>query len=704
MTLNSILGNAASGLQVSQAQLRTVSDNVANVNTPGYIRKTVDQGSMVAGGLGFGVSVQQVRNVTNQYLQAASLSAGADAARSSVVSSILDQAQSLFGDPGTGNSFFSGLDKVFSAFTDLAANPTSSGASQALAQVQSFFGQANNLSDSLGQLSSQVDSQLSADVAKANQYLSQIEALNGDISRAMSATGDASGAQNQQSQLIDQLSSLMDVKVSSLPNGGVVLRAADGTALAGGGGGAATLAYDGSGALGQLSFTNGSGVTQPLGARLGSGELKGLLDLRNTELPQVLGQLSELTTGVAGRLNAVHNAYSAVPPPAIMTGRNTGLDIASAISGFTGKTTIAQVNQATGTLDHRIDIDFNAGTISVDGGAASGFTPSTFLATLNTAMGGGSAGFANGALSLTAPAGDGLAVQDDATTPASNVGRGFSTYFGLNDLVQSNTFTDFATGLKSTDASGFPSGQSLKLRLTDASGTPIQDVTATTPAGTTMAALLGALNATAPNGVGTFGAFTLDSSGQLSFAATGGANINVSVLNDSTSRTGTNASISLLFGIGDAARNARAGSFSVRSGLLASPTSVSTAKLDLAATPGQAVLSAGDTAGADALGQAGTAVFGFSAAGGIAATTTNVSDYAALIASSIARRASNADAAGSQASAIATEATTRRSGYEGVNLDDELMRLTTYQQSYNASARMVQATKDMYNALMQMVQ
>lgn len=703
MSLNSILGNAASGLQVSQAQLRTVSDNVANVNTPGYIRKTVDQGSVVAGGQGFGVSIEQVRNVANQYLQATSLNAGADSARSGIVSSILDQAQSLFGNPGTGSSFFSGLDKMFSAFGSLAANPTSSGASQALAQVQGFFGQASDLSASLGQLSRQVDSQLSADVAKANQYLSQIESLNVDIARALSSTGDASGALNQQSQLIDQLSALMDVKVSSLPTGGVVVRAADGAALAGGGDGAAKLSYDGTAALGQLTFTNGNGVTQPLGARLASGELKGLLELRNTELPQVLGQLSELTAGVASQLNAIHNAYSAVPPPATLAGKNTGLDIATAIAGFTGKTTIAEVNRTTGALSHRIDVDFNAGTISVDGGAATGFTPSTFLSTLNTAMGGGSATFANGALTLTAGPGDGLAVQDDATSPASHVGRGFSAYFGLNDLVQSNTFTDFATGLTSSDASGFPSGQTLKLRLTDASGTPLQDVTVTTPAGSTMAALLGALNAAGPNGVGTFGGFSLDSSGRLSFSGVGGAAISVSVLSDSTSRTGTGASISQLFGIGDAARNARAGSFSVRSTLIASPTSISTSSLNLAAAPSQAVLSAGDTSGADALGQAGTATFGFDAAGGIAATSASLSDYAALIAASIARRASNADAAKSQSAALASEASARRSGYEGVNLDDELVRLTTYQQSYNASARMIQAAKDMYDALIQMV-
>jgi flagellar hook-associated protein 1 FlgK len=127
------------------------------------------------------------------------------------------------------------------------------------------------------------------------------------------------------------------------------------------------------------------------------------------------------------------------------------------------------------------------------------------------------------------------------------------------------------------------------------------------------------------------------------------------------------------------------------------------AKLNLGAGAGQAVLQPGDTSGADALGQAGTLLHSFGAAGGLAASTTGLSDYAANIAASIARKASNADAANTQAAAVAGEATSRRSSFEGVNLDDELIKLTTYQQAYSASARMVQAAKDMYDTLIGMV-
>ncbi|MGZ6019674.1 MAG: flagellar basal body rod C-terminal domain-containing protein, partial [Phenylobacterium sp.] len=36
---------------------------------------------------------------------------------------------------------------------------------------------------------------------------------------------------------------------------------------------------------------------------------------------------------------------------------------------------------------------------------------------------------------------------------------------------------------------------------------------------------------------------------------------------------------------------------------------------------------------------------------------------------------------------------------EGVNIDQELVNLTTFQQAYSANARMIQATKDVFDAL-----
>ena len=53
--------------------------------------------------------------------------------------------------------------------------------------------------------------------------------------------------------------------------------------------------------------------------------------------------------------------------------------------------------------------------------------------------------------------------------------------------------------------------------------------------------------------------------------------------------------------------------------------------------------------------------------------------------------------------AVKAEAENRRSSYEGVNTDEELIKLTTYQQAFNASARLIQASNDLYDVLLNMV-
>ena len=700
MSLSAITSAAVSGLQTAQTGLSAVSDNIANVDTVGYVRKVVDQVSTASAGLGSGVSVQQVQLAANQFLEDASRSASADSGAAGASASLWDQAQSLFGDPSSDTSFFAGLDQVFSSFSTLASSPSSTAAQAgALDQVSNFLGQAQTISGQLQSLSSQADTNITADVGQVNQLLSQIDSLNVQIARASIGGADATGPQNQQSQLIDQLSSLMDVKVSARAQGGVTVRASDGMVLAGDG--AATLSYDPSGPQGEISVTSTNGVTELLGSRLTSGEIKGYLDLRNTDLPAVSDQLSELVSQTANQLNAVHNDYSAVPAPNQLTGRDTGLDLPTAVGGFTGSTTVAVVNGA-GVVQQRVDIDFDTLTMSVNGGASVSFTPSTFLSTLNTSLGSsGSASFTNGALSITAASGDGVAVADPGSPPSQKAGRDFSTFFGLNDLVRSTGISDYDTGLTLADQNGFTPGSQITFAVNGSDGSLLTDVKVTVPAAPTMNDLVNALNAPS-GGVGLYGSFALDANGQLAFTATPGSGITLGVVADNTSRGAGGPSMSQLFGLDDQVRAGRAATFSVRSDIAQDPSLLSLAKLNLSAAAGTPSLALGDTSGADALSQVGLSSTVFDAAGGMGRVTQTLSDYAAGVAGQIARKSAAADSAKTAADSVVSEANTRRSSIEGVNLDQELIQLTTYQQAYNASARMIQAAKDMYDTLLNM--
>jgi flagellar hook-associated protein 1 FlgK len=93
----------------------------------------------------------------------------------------------------------------------------------------------------------------------------------------------------------------------------------------------------------------------------------------------------------------------------------------------------------------------------------------------------------------------------------------------------------------------------------------------------------------------------------------------------------------------------------------------------------------------------------FQAAGALGQVSMTVQRYAAEFGGAVGRQASAAATQKQSADAIQTEADNRRQSVESVNLDEELVHLQTYQQAFNASARMIQATKDMFDILLQIV-
>ena len=344
MSLNLIMNTASSGLMTAQGQLRVVSDNVANVNTPGYVRKVAEQRAMTTQGMGTGVEIARVRLATDRFLQAASFNAGAEAARQGVRYELFDRIQSLFGNPSGGTDFFSQVDEMFSAFAVAAEDPISSPRRQeALFRASALFDEAARIQTQIQAVREDADGRIQSAVEGANLLLEQIEALNIEISRASVTGADASGAESAQTKLISELSELMDVRVTARTQGGVSVRTAAGVLLAGDG--YATLEYQRAGSVNSESAFSEIWVTEPRGTKrslaenITSGEIKGLLELRNVDAPAAAERLAELVTRVADELNRAHNATSAVPAPATLTGRNVGQSFENAIAASRGPRT-----------------------------------------------------------------------------------------------------------------------------------------------------------------------------------------------------------------------------------------------------------------------------------------------------------------------------------------------------------------------------
>lgn len=698
MSLNSIMNIATSGMNAAQTQLRVVSDNVSNVNTPGYVRKIADQQSWASQGVGAGVEIARIRLATDRFLQAASLNASADAGRQTVRYELYDRIQSMFGDPGANSGFFSQIDSVFAAFAASAENSTSGPARQdAIWKTQGLFDEAARINSQIQSVREDADARIKSAVETANSLLEQIEKLNVEIAKATVVNADSSGAQTAQAALIDQLSGLMDVRITSRAVGGVEIRTGAGILLAGQG--AAKLDYVRAGAVAAETVFNEITVIEPpagkarsLAEGLGSGEIKGLLELRDGEAPATAERLAELMSRLADELNRAHNASSAAPPPNSLTGRNVGQSLETALAGFTGRTSIVITNDQ-GVALHKVDLDLATAN------------PATFLADLNAQLGtNGSASFVDGRLKIEGATGTGVVVVDDPAAPTNKGGRGFSHFFGLNDLIVSDQPTMYETGMKETplpSQHGFPAGETITFRFSDAAGAKLRDVQVAVPAGGDMTSLLAALN-DPMTGAGRMGTFSLNAAGEMAFTPRPGSGAQLSVLQDRTTQVPSGVSMSALFGLGGA-RASRVDAFSVRADIVRDPALMAFAKADATGGLGTAVVGRNDARGARLLAAAGENATSFSAAGGSAGGSMSLSRYASELSGEIGSRAAMAKNSAVSATALAKEATARRTSVEGVNLDEELVLMTTYQQAFNASARMVQAAKDMYDILLGMV-
>jgi flagellar hook-associated protein 1 len=708
VSLNGIMSSALSALQTNTEALRVTSNNIANINTQGYARRVVNESPLSAGGQLGGVDIDFVQRVIDKYLGTEVLSSSGTSARYDAQTQIYGQLNGLLGAPGDDTALTTQLTNVSTALGQAVLSPTDSATQLgSLTAFQSLAQQMSSLSTQIAGLRDQADQQIGSATGQVNTLIKQIYDLNVEAQQATAAGDTGSAVFDQRDQAIQSLSQLVGIRTVEQPNGTLQVMTADGVNLVGDT--YAKLSYDGGSANGtygpieiqdvQPGTGKAIGNPQTLDSHLSSGQLKGLLDMRDVSLANAAEQLGELARTTANAYNTQHNANTSFPPPPTLSGRDTGLLSGDALN-FTGKTTVA-VADSSGNLVSRIDVDFDAGTMSVDGGAAVSFTGTVggFTTALNAALGSkGTASFADGQLSISANGGNGIVVQDDATTPASRGGSGFSQFFGLNDLFRTSQPSILSTGLTAGDASGLAAGGKIALALKGPDGATLKQASVTIAPGMSIGDVVGALN----GAMGGAASFSLNADGSITETTADSKN-SIAVTSDSTQRGTTGMSFTTLFGIGDQEDQNFASTFQVNPSISAAPQYLAFAQADITSTTvaGDAVVGHGDSSGALALQNVGTTAQSFGAAGGLAARSATLGDYAASFYQAVALSSQTATSNQTAEDDRYQEAQSRQSQVSGVSLDEELTNMTTYQQAYSAGARILTVVDQLYDTLMQ---
>jgi len=334
-SLFSSLTIAVGALQAEQGALNVTSNNVANVNTPGYARQRavfhegvpVELPPLV---FGTGVVFGQPQSVRDDILELRLHEETQQQGQFDAEVQQLQQAQTGF--QGT-NDVGTQLTNFFNSLNKLSADPSS----QPLRQ--GFLTAAGNLASSFQTTArsleiqrTNIDQSVVQSVSQINTLTQQIAGQSQQIAALENVHEDAGVLISQRTESIRQLSQLIDVRV--VPNeSSISLTTANGALLVASSQSFALSAQVSPSGV-QHIFSQGNDIS----GKLSGGSLNGLITVRDQSIPGLLNQLDTLAAGLSTTLNGIHrggfdlNGVAGgdlfTPPPVGVTGAASSISVA----------------------------------------------------------------------------------------------------------------------------------------------------------------------------------------------------------------------------------------------------------------------------------------------------------------------------------------------------------------------------------------
>jgi len=438
MGLSQALSTAMSGLRATQASLSLVSSNVANSETPGYTKKTLNQVAGTTGDYGSSVLISGVNRQLDEFLQTQLRTETSGASYADIRSTYLANLQSVYGNPDSTGTIEDTFNKLLTAIQGLSTSPDSQSARIGVVNAaQAMAQQLNATSQGIQTLRANAEAGINDSVNTANNALTQIARINVQLQAGGQTDASTAALLDQRDQYITQLSQLMDIRTVTNSQNQVTVFTNSGVQLVGTE--AAQLSFNAQGTMtpnalynsdpaksnvGTISITFPHGGSYDLVSTnsIRSGKIAAYLELRDNTLVKAQTQIDQFAASMASALSDKTTAGTAASAGAqsgydldlsgLQSGNVIHISYKDNTTGATHNLSIVRVDDPsvlplsnTATVDPNdevLGIDFSGGMSSV-------------LSQLNGALG------ATTGLQFSNPSGSTLRVLDDGAANRTDV-------------------------------------------------------------------------------------------------------------------------------------------------------------------------------------------------------------------------------------------------------------------------------------------
>jgi flagellar hook-associated protein 1 FlgK len=659
VTISSLLNIGQRALMANYAALQVTGNNVANANTPGYSRQSVELATAFSqqtgnGFFGKGVDVTTVTRAHDAFLTREAATAASLAAADDARSAQLQKLETVFpiGENGLGYA----AQQLFNAFVDVSNKPQDAAARQVvLARVGDLAARFRAASDQLDAQQAGIAQDLRTAVESINALTTRIAKLNASIASAQGTGHAPNDLLDQRDAAIADLSKIVQVTTVAAADGtvGVFLGGAQRLVLGGEATPLVALPDPFDPAKVQIGVSEGGTTRAFPDGFIAGGSVAGLLRVQNHDIPDARALLGQMASAIAGALNGQQalgvDLGNPPGPGAPLLSIGVATVAPSSNNAMAGGVPVASYVNGAGV---------RVSSVSITVVSTAQLQPSDYELVADPALPAGS-------YRLTR-----LSDNTSQTVTNGDIVDGFRIDIAAPPPAPRDRFL-----LEPVTPSIRTIARALDDPMGIAAASPVTASVAATNTGTAAVASLAATSTSLnPNLTATI-TFT-DDLGNYTWNL-----VDTTAVLPPTSGTGT----------WSAGQPIALNGFALHlSGVPKNGDAVTVAKT---AVP------AGNNGNANALMALRDATIVGRAASGVGGV--NVTDAYASALANIGVRVQSASLAADQSAAVATDARTAVAEKSGVNLDEEAARLIQFQQSYQAAARILQVAQSVFDTLLQ---
>jgi flagellar hook-associated protein 1 FlgK len=324
MSIQGAMQTALSSLAAEQRAAAIIANNVANAQTPGYVRREMPRSESLVGGTGAGVATDVAQRAADAVLAAASR--GADGAESYAdsIEALLATYTSVIGQPADQRSLSSSLGAFKKAMTALSVTPENAVAqSQAVAAAQDLVDNLHQMDAAITTARTQADLGVAQDVDAVNTALVNLKEADVQLAQASARGASTAEYEDKRDTILADLATKLPIRIYDNGPGKLLVTSDGGTTL-----------YD-SGNIHALSFTHTPEIQSDLRYDSAGGNMLSAVTVDGRSLrisesgsiaaglkmrDEIMPKFADMLDQVAGRLA---ETFQAADPT--LTGNAAGL-------------------------------------------------------------------------------------------------------------------------------------------------------------------------------------------------------------------------------------------------------------------------------------------------------------------------------------------------------------------------------------------